>query len=99
MQPFCCFPLVGRILGRETEHVVDSEPFQLGEVIAERTTLGSAATRPGDHVPPVRVVDTWPPGPWVSVNNASTRQRREIDGCATGCLKGYRCQARANEMA
>lgn len=40
--------LVGRVLGRETEKMVDAERPQLLEVIAKRTRLRRAPARPGN---------------------------------------------------
>src|SRR5580700_8183059 len=79
MQAVGGFPLVGRILCRDTKKLVDTRPSQFGEVVPKRARLRRASAGPRDQVPPMGVSDPRPGGSRIDVQDGATATGRDVD--------------------
>ena len=79
MQPLDCFALVVAILRREAVELLHAEPFELGEMVAERARLRRAAARSRDRIPAIGRRLPGHAGARIDVDDGAARELRQID--------------------
>jgi hypothetical protein len=98
VQAFCGLFLVGGILRRQAEQVINAEVFQFRELVAERARLRRAAPRARDHVPTIGVGDAGSARSGVGVDHGASAQGGKIDSRSIGRGERHRGQSCAGQM-